>query len=87
MRMLKYILPTVLVIVLIVLSQTELMAQCPMCRMTAESNMQHGGGSEGRGLNNGILYMLLTPYILIGGLGYWWWRNRKKEKEVGLESQ
>lgn len=55
-------------------------AQCPMCRMTAESNLANGG-QEGKGLNNGILYMLATPYLLIGGIAYVWYRNRRKEEE------
>jgi hypothetical protein len=65
---------------------TPAQAQCPMCRMTAESNLANGG-QEGRGLNNGILYMLATPYLLIGAIGYAWYRNRKKfdgsEEEQG----
>lgn len=56
-----------------------LQAQCPMCRMTAESNLENGGDA-GRGLNQGILYMLATPYLLVGLIGYIWWRNRRKEE-------
>lgn len=56
-----------------------LMAQCPMCKATAESNMKHGG-TAGRGLNTGILYMLLAPYLLVGTIGYIWWRNRNNEE-------
>ncbi len=52
----------------------NLNAQCPMCRMTAESNLK-AGGTAGRGLNRGILYMLAMPYLLVGTLGYIWWRN------------
>ena len=33
-------------------------AQCPMCKMTAESNLK-GGGSAGKGLNSGILLSLI----------------------------
>jgi len=55
-------------------------AQCPMCKMSAESNLKNGG-TDGQGLNNGILYMLATPYLIVFGLGYFWWRNRKKEEE------
>lgn len=51
-------------------------AQCPMCRMSAESNLQNGGTS-GAGLNAGILYMLVAPYLIVGGIAFWWWRNRK----------
>ncbi|MFN0015603.1 MAG: hypothetical protein ACKVU2_13735 [Saprospiraceae bacterium] len=57
---------------------TEAQAQCPMCRMSAESNMKNGG-TDGAGLNRGILYMLAMPYILVASIGYWWWRNRKKD--------
>ena len=59
-------------------------AQCPMCRMTAESNLANGG-SEGQGLNNGIMYMLATPYLLIGVIAYFWWRNRRTEEEFDIE--
>lgn len=60
------------------LVSTPLDAQCAMCKATGESNYKHGG-MAGRGLNTGILYMLLVPYMLVGGIGYWWWRNRKNE--------
>lgn len=55
-------------------------AQCPMCRMSAESNMKNGG-TDGAGLNAGILYMLSTPYLIVGTLAFIWWRNRRKEGE------
>ncbi|MFM7089455.1 MAG: hypothetical protein ACKOZZ_01465 [Bacteroidota bacterium] len=58
----------------------ELLAQCPMCKMAAESNLKNGG-SAGKGLNAGILYMLLTPYLLVGGLAFWWIKNKKKVTE------
>jgi hypothetical protein len=53
-------------------------AQCPMCRMSAESNLKNGG-TAGKKLNTGILYMLATPYLIIGTIGFIWWRNRKRE--------
>lgn len=67
------------VIAVIVLWGTTLEAQCPMCRMAAESNLENGG-TAGRGLNAGILYMLATPYLIIGVLGFVWWRNRTNQK-------
>lgn len=53
-------------------------AQCPMCKMTVESNYANGG-SAGRGLNFGILYILAMPYLLVGTIGFLWWRNRNKQ--------
>ncbi len=58
----------------------DLLAQCPMCRMAAESNLQNGG-TEGKGLNTGILYMLMMPYFIIGILGFIWYRNRRTSQE------
>jgi hypothetical protein len=61
-------------------------AQCPMCRMTVESNLQNQSGmSIGRTINAGILYMLAMPYLLVGTLGYLWYKN-KKNAEL-LESE
>jgi hypothetical protein len=55
-------------------------AQCPMCKMSAESNLKNGG-TAGRGLNAGILYMLALPYALVGTIGYVWWRNNRKRSD------
>ena len=52
-------------------------AQCPMCRMSAESNMANGGGA-GKGLNTGILYLLVFPYLLAAVMIYLFRKNRKK---------
>ena len=51
-----------------------------MCRMSAESNLKNGG-TAGKRLNNGVLYMLATPYLIVGAIGYIWWRNRRREEE------
>ena len=49
-----------------------------MCRMAAESNLD-SGGTEGRGLNTGILYLFCMPYLIAGVLGFLWWKNRVKD--------
>ena len=66
------------------LSSATVQAQCPMCKIAAQSNMKNGG-TAGKGLNRGILYMLATPYLIVGMLGYFWWRNRKKEQDLKEE--
>jgi hypothetical protein len=62
----------------------EAQAQCPMCKMSAESNLK-SGGSTGKGLNTGILYMLALPYTLVGTLGFIWWRNNRRKEEDEVE--
>jgi len=74
----RFFLSVVLVMILMVVVQTDLAAQCPMCRIGAETNLARGG-SEGKGLNKGILFLLSSPYLLVGTIGFIWWRkNRKK---------
>lgn len=79
----KVVLAVTLVLMLVLLFAPDLAAQCPMCRMSAESNLKNGG-TEGRGLNTGILYMLAMPYMLVAAIGYWWWRNRKSTEGRAL---
>jgi len=62
-------------------SSVDLTAQCPMCKMSAEKNLD-GGGTAGAGLNKGILYMFAMPYLLVGTLGVIWYVNRRKEDEI-----
>ncbi len=65
------------IVMLMPVVDSETIAQCPMCRMSAESNLKDGG-TAGKGLNKGILYMLSVPYLLVGGLGFLWWKNRRR---------
>ena len=76
----KYLGVTLLIVLLIGIFAIDMQAQCPMCRMSAESNLAEGG-TAGKGLNKGILYMLSMPYLLVGTLGYLWWRNRRRVSE------
>ena len=63
--------------VLLLFTQVDVIAQCPMCRMSMESNLANGG-TAGKGLNTGILYMLAMPYTLVLTLGILWYRNKIK---------
>jgi len=76
----KKIFVTVLVFLLVAIT-FDAVAQCPMCRAAAETNLAQGG-TEGKGLNKGILYMLSLPYLLISTIGYFWWKGRKEEELV-----
>ena len=49
-------------------------AQCAMCRAVLESG---GDNSVARGINNGIVYLMAIPYILIAGLFYIIYRKMK----------
>ena len=42
-------------------------AQCAMCRAVLEN--EEGQGTA-EGINNGIVYLMAIPYILIAGIGF-----------------
>ncbi len=52
-------------------------AQCAMCRAVLESDADQ---SAAKGINDGILYLMVFPYLLIGGVGYFIYRSRRKAK-------
>ncbi|MBL3655427.1 hypothetical protein JL102_04745 [Fulvivirga sp. 2943] len=52
-------------------------AQCAMCRATVENNVSNGEIGIGAGLNFGILYLFVMPYILISVVGYFWYKRSK----------
>jgi len=74
MKKLKYILP----LLFILTTTTPSFSQCSMCKAIADSGSKDEATRVGRGLNNGILYLLAMPYI-IGGVAFFIWRkNRRK---------
>lgn len=78
----KKVVCAILVLIVLTFVLPEISAQCPMCKISAESNLRDGG-TAGKGLNAGILYMFALPYLLVGSLGYLWYRNRKNyDKEI-----
>lgn len=54
-------------------------AQCAMCRAVLESE---GSQAAAKGINDGILYLMIFPYILMGGIGYYIYRSFKKKKSA-----
>jgi hypothetical protein len=52
-------------------------AQCAMCGAIAETDAQ-GGGSVAAGLNEGILYLMAFPYLLMAGVAYAIYRHKKQ---------
>jgi len=53
-------------------------AQCAMCRAVLESEE---GQSTAEGVNNGIMYLMSIPYLLVAGFGfiiYWKFFRTKK---------
>lgn len=49
-------------------------AQCAMCKAVVET----GDAEMAEGVNNGISYLMVFPYLLVGVLGYTLYRYKKK---------
>lgn len=65
-------------ILFLVLAPIFAQAQCAMCRAVLESS---GNTEQSAALNNGIMYLMIFPYVLIGGLGFFaWWNLSRKTK-------
>lgn len=51
-------------------------AQCAMCRasLQGDENM-----AKAEAVNDGIVYLMIIPYVLIGAIGYYIFRMYKKK--------
>ncbi len=49
-------------------------AQCAMCRAALESEADN---SQAEGINNGIVYLMAIPYILVAGLFFFIYKKMR----------
>lgn len=49
-------------------------AQCAMCRAVVESE---GDAETAEALNDGIVYLMAIPYVLVAALGYFIYRKMR----------
>lgn len=82
MKARKILLTGLFVFALSLAAQTSF-AQCAMCTLNAENSVKNGN-TQGRGLNNGILYLLAAPYLAVAGVGFVWYRKYRR-KNVDLQ--
>lgn len=61
------------IVLLGVIFTSPAMAQCSVCTKTA---MQMGE-KPAQGLNQGILYLMFIPFMIVGFIAYRWWKTNK----------
>ncbi len=71
---------SVIVSFLLVLLPSLVNAQCAMCRAVLESE---GSEAAAKGINDGIVYLMIFPYVLIGGIGYFVYRALRNKNVSG----
>ena len=54
-------------------------AQCAMCRASLESE---GNGLKAEAVNDGIVYLMVIPYILVAAIGFFIYKSRKKLRKT-----
>lgn len=62
---------------MVLMSGVSSLAQCAMCRATLENNLSNGNIGIAAGINFGILYLLLAPYLFVILIAYLWYRTSK----------
>jgi len=67
----------IILVIAILLNGINSMAQCAMCRSTLENNFSNGNPGIGAGINTGILYLLVLPYLAVIVLGYFWFKSSR----------
>ena len=53
--------------IFLIIGVEETYSQCSMCRAVLQSEE---GQATAKGINNGILYLMAIPYILVGIVGW-----------------
>ena len=66
----------IIFLILALISFLNTNAQCAMCRAVLQTEE---GQSVAKGINNGIIYLMILPYILVGGVGYFIYRKIKNK--------
>ena len=74
------------VIVIVMSSVISASAQCAMCKATLENNISNGHIGIAAGINFGILYLFVAPYLFISILAYFWYRTSRKNAAKSIDS-
>lgn len=72
---------TLFIFLLLFLLNRAAFAQCAICKAVVES-ADNPGGELAKGVNNGILYLMAVPYILLFVIGYLIYRHFKRQKQA-----
>ncbi len=57
----------------------QINAQCAMCRASLESE---GNTAKAEAVNDGIVYLMVIPYVLVGVVGVVVYRMYSKKKQL-----
>jgi hypothetical protein len=81
----KKITGIIVLLVMVMIVATPAFSQCAMCTAVADEAAK-SGSTAGDGINKGVLYLFLSPYLVVGTIGFIWWRSRREAQESLAQS-
>lgn len=58
-----------------------------MCRATLENNLSNGDPGIAAGINIGIMYLFIAPYLMVGVVAYFWFKTSRSNARKELEKR
>lgn len=78
---------SIILSILFLMSINASIAQCAMCRATLENNLSNGDPGIAAGINLGILYLFVAPYMAVAVVTFFWFKTSKANARKGLEGR
>lgn len=69
------------------ITATNSFAQCAMCRATLENNLSNGDPGIAAGINLGILYLFVAPYLAVAAVAFFWYKTSRSNARKELEKR
>ena len=80
MKFLKYVFLTM---ILVGYNFINVFAQCALCKASVESNLKEVSHQHiGAGINSGVIYLMVVPYIIFPIVAYLWYKHSKKNNLI-----
>lgn len=78
----KLVLHTFFILIVLVVLAVPVYSQCAVCTKTALQL----GEKPAAGLNSAILYLMASPFVIVGFIAYRWWKSNKRLEEEDAKS-
>ncbi len=82
----KRVISYCVLLVLLLIGNANTYAQCAMCKTSVESDLNNGG-SIGKELNTGILYLMTLPYIILMLGAYFFFKKQIDAKVIAWKNK
>ena len=68
----------VVAVIFLLFSAFDVSAQCAMCKAVPTSAQESGSEISGKGINKGIIYIMIVPYLLLMGFFGYFFKDKIK---------